>query len=157
MGCGAAPNLFYGVSGRFEKDDVQLAEENAGQQPEAGWQYGDDFHSWNKLSVSTEVCRDKWDPDNEEYKHAKSDELGFCEVFWKFSWLECKEETYSSQEASIANKKAKRHHWTFIARDKNDLIDVIVLVARRRGIVKPHHADHNLDKRAQKHQKKLQI
>lgn len=44
-----------------------------------------------------------------------------------------------------------------MAGDKNDLIDVVIPVAGRRGIVKPDHTDHNLDKSAQKHQEELQV
>ncbi len=157
MGCGTASNFLYGVPWGFEEDDVDFIKEDTAQHPKAGSQNRNDLNSRNKFAVSTEVCRDKRDPNYEEYKHAESDELGLCEVFWKFAWFKSKEETNSCQEACVANKKAKSHHRALIAGDKNDLINVVIPVAWRRGVVEPHHTYHDLDKRAQKHQQKLQV
>jgi len=33
----------------------------------------------------------------------------------------------------------------------------VILAAGRRGVVQPHHADHDLNKCAQKHQQELQV
>lgn len=157
MGCGTASDFFNGVPWGSEEDDVDLVEEDTGQHPKARRQYSNDFYSWNKLAVGTEVRRDKRDPNNKEYKHTKSDKLSFCKIFWEFPWFKCKKETYSCQEACIANKKPKSHYRTLIAGDKNDFINVMILVAGRRGVVKPDHTYHDLDKRAQEHQHKLQV
>ena len=157
VGCGAASDFLYGVPGGLEEDDVDLVEEDACQHPKAGGQYSNSLHSWNKLAVSTEVRGDERDPNYKEYKHAEGDELGLCEVFWKFPWLKCKEETNSCQEACVANKKPQSHHRALIAGDKNDLINVMIHVTGRRGVVKPNHTYHDLDKCAQKHQQELQV
>lgn len=157
MGCCAATNFLYGVPGWLEQDDVDLVKKDASQQPKTGCKYCDDLHGWNKLSIGTEICWDKRNPHNKKYKHAESDKFGLCEVFWKFTGFESKEETYGSQEACVSNKETKCHHGALVACDENNLIDIMVLVAGGRGIVKPNHAYHNLDKSAQKYQEELQI
>lgn len=157
VGGGAASDFLDSVAWRFEEDDVDLVEENTGQHPEAGCEYSNDFHSWNKLAISTKVGRDERDPNNEEYKHTESDKLGFCKVFWEFSGFKCKEETNSCQETSVANEKCKSHLRALVASDKNDLINVMIHVAERRSVVKPDHTNHYLHKCEEEHQKKLKV
>ena len=152
---GAASDLFDGVPRGLEEDDVDFVEEDARQHAEAGCEYSDDLHRRNELAVSTEVCRDERDPNDEEYEHAESNELGLCEVFRKLPRFKREEETNGRQEARVADEKPKGHNRTFVACDENDLVDVVVPVAGGRRVVKPDHTDHDLDKRAQKHQKKL--
>lgn len=157
MSRGAAPDLLDGVPEGFEEDDVDLVEEDTGQQAETGREDGDDLHGWNELPVGAKISRNERDPHDEEDQHAESDELGFCEVLRKFSWFKGKEETNGCQQAGVANEKPKSHHWSLVTSDKYHFINVVVSVARRRGIIEPDHTDHDLDEGAKKHQEKLEV
>ena len=94
---GAAAHLLDGVPGRLEEDDVDLVEEDAGQQAKAGRQDGDHLHGRDELAVSAGVGRDERDPDDEEDEHAEGDELGFVEVLWQLPGLEGEEEADGGQ------------------------------------------------------------
>lgn len=153
----AGSNFLYGVPGRLEQDDVDLVEENARKQAKAGRQDGDDLHGRDKLPVGAEVGGNKWNPDNEEDEHAKGDELGLCEVLWQLPRLESKEEADSRQETSVANQEAQCHHRPFVAGYEDDLVDVVVFVARWGSVVQPHHTDHHLHKGEQEDQQELQV
>lgn len=153
----AGTNFLNGVPGRLEQDDVDLVEENAREQAEAGRQDGNDLHGRDKLSVGAEVGGDKWNPDNEEDEHAKGDELGLREVLRQLSRLESEEEADGRQEAGVTDKEAQRHHGPFVAGYENDLVYVVVSVARRGSVVQPHHTDHHLHKGEQKDQQELQV
>lgn len=156
-GC-AAPHLLDRVPRRLEQDDVDLVEEDAGQQPEAGGKDGDNLHGRHKLAVGADVGRDEGDPDDEEDEHAESDELGLVEVLGEFAGLEGEEKTDSCQEAGVAYQEAKSHQGALVTGDENDLIlQLTVPVARWGCIVKPNHAGHDLHKRAKKNQEELEI
>lgn len=106
----AAANLLDGVPGRLEEDDVDLVEEDTGQQTEAGGQDGDDLHRRDEFSVRAEVCGDEGDPDDEEDQHAERDEFGLREVFREFPRLEGEEKTDGRQHAGVADEEPQRHH-----------------------------------------------
>lgn len=153
----AGANFLDGVPGRLEQDDVDLVEEDASEQAEAGRQDGNDLHGWDKLPVGAEVGRDKGDPDDEEDEHAKGDKLSLREVLRQLSRLEGEEEADGGQEAGVANQEAQSHHGAFVAGYEDDLVDVVVSVARRGSVVQPHHADHDLHKGEQEDQQELQV
>lgn len=153
----AGANFLNGVPGRLEQDDVDLVDEDAREQAEAGRQDGDDLHSWDELPIGAEVGRDKGDPDYEEDEHAKGDELGLREVLRQLPWLEGKEEADGRQEAGVANQEAQSHHGAFVAGYEDDLVNVVVSVTRRRSVVQPHHTYHHLHKGEQEHQQELQV
>lgn len=157
VGCRATTNFLYCVPGGLEQYYVDLVKKDASQQPKTGCKYCDDLHSRNKLAIGTEICWNKRDPHNEKYKHAKGNEFGLCEVFWKFAGFKSKEEAYGGQEARVSDKETKRHHRALVACNKNNLINVMVLVAGWRGIVKPDYTYHHLDKSAEKYQEELQV
>ena len=153
----AAADLLNGVPGGLEEDDVHLVEEEASQKTKAGRQYRYHLHRRHELAIGAEVCRDERDPNDKEYQHAERDELRFCEVLWEFTRFERKEEANGGEETGVADQKAQGHHGALVAGDEDNLIDVMVLGAGRRGVVEPHHADHHLDKGAQEHQQELQV
>lgn len=153
----AGANFLDGVPERLEQDDVDLIEEDARKQAEAGCQNSDDLHGRDELPVGAEVSGDKGDPDDEEDEHAKGDELGLREVLGQLPRLKGEEETDGRQEAGVADQEAQSHHGTFVAGYEDDLINVVVSVACRRCVVQPHHADHHLHKGEQEDQQELQV
>lgn len=109
MCSGTAAHLLDGVPGRFEEDDVDLVEEDAGQQAKAGCQDGDHLHGGDKLAVGAGVGWNEGDPDDEEDEHAEGNELGFVEVLWQLPGLEGEEEADGSQQAGVADQGAEGH------------------------------------------------
>lgn len=157
MSCRAGANFLDGVPGGLEQDDVDLIEEDACQQAEAGCQDGDDFHSRDVLPVGAEVGGDKGDPDDEEDEHAEGDELGLREILWKLPRLEGEEEADSCQEAGVAEQEAQSHIGAFVAGYEDNLVDVVVSETCWWSIVQPHHTDHHLHEGEQEDQQKLQV
>lgn len=153
----AGANFLDGVPGRLKQDDVDLVEEDAREQAEAGRQDGDDLHGRDKLPVGAEIGGDEGDPDDEENEHAESDELGLREVLRQLPRLEGEEKADGRQEAGVADQKAQSHHRAFVAGNKDNLVDVVVSVAGRRSVVQPHHTYHHLHKGEQEDQKELQV
>ncbi|KAL0600323.1 UPF0764 protein C16orf89 [Plecturocebus cupreus] len=105
----AAAHLLDGVAGWLEENDVDLVEEDACQQAEAGCQDGNHLHGRDKLAVGAGVGWNERDPDDEEDEHAEGDELGFVEVLWQLPGLEGEEEADGSQQAGVADQEAQCH------------------------------------------------
>lgn len=158
MSSGAATHLFNRVTGWLEEDDVDLIEEDASQQAEAGSEDSYYFHCRDKFAIGAGIGRNERDPDNEEDKHAEGDEFGLIEVLWQLSGLEGEEEADGSQETSVADQKAQSHERTLVASDEDDLIlQFMVSVAGRRCRVQPDHTDDNLHESAEEDEQELQI
>ena len=155
---GAAAHLLDGVSGRLEEDDVDLVEEDAGQQAEAGRQDGDHLHRRDELAVSAGVGGDEGDPDDEEDEHAEGDELGFVEVLRQLAGLEGEEETDGGQQAGVADQEAQRHERALVAGDEDDLVlQLVVAIARGGRRIEPNGTDDNLHEGAEEDQQELQV
>ena len=155
---GAAAHLLDGVTGRLEEDDVDLVEEDAGQQAKAGRQDSDHLHGRDKLAVGAGVGGNERDPDDEEDEHAEGDELGFVEVLRQLPGLEGEEEADGSQQAGVADQEAQCHERALVAGDEDDLIlQLVVAVARGGRGVEPDGTDDDLHEGAEEDQQELQI